>query len=514
MSSAEKHSISKQLIKVVFAFYCAIALGVTAIHIFAEYRHTRDVVLKELQSNEVIFGSVLAAALWNLDRDQVDTVLEAVSAIPIVTGIKVTQGGQLFLARGVVIENDQVEVFGSLDNTQPKRDLLDRNALLSYEFPVLYSYQGRSTEIGRATVYSSSAVVFDRVELGFTMLIVNAMIKTIALWFVFLWVGKRVLINPLHKLTAAIDDVDLDRLDRFSINLESRYQNELTLIEEKFRAMVKKLRQDKIRIDEFNRDLETQVRIRTEELNDARVFAEKANRAKTLFLSRMSHELRTPLNAIIGFSKRQIRIADRDKPEQMKDMAETIHKAGKHLLMLISDIMTYMESEQGKIQVHIQPYSLHKILNDSLDMVSSTAEKYGITLRNHCSDRTIMVDPGRMTQVVINLLTNGIKYNRKQGEVIISTEEEVDVLMLHVRDTGVGIPEAEMHKVFEPFTRLDHAEEQAIEGTGIGLALCDFLMEKMGGDISVASCLGEGSTFTLTIALAKESTSTSIEGDA
>ncbi len=512
MANPSRQSISKQLIKMVFAFYCAIAVAVTTIHISAEYRYTRDTVSKELQSNEVIFGSVLAAALWNLDRDQVDTVLEAILAIPIVTGIKITQGDQLFSAKGLVIENESVKSFWeSSDEVELSRET-DRDTLFSYEFPVVYSYQGRSTEIGRATVYSSTTVVLDRVELGFIMLIVNAMIKTIALWFVFLWVGKRILINPLNKLTAAIDEVDLDKLDRFSINLESRYKNELTVIEEKFRSMVKKLKQDKVRIDDFNRDLESQVRIRTEELNDARVLAEKANKAKTLFLSRMSHELRTPLNAIIGFSKRQIRIADKDKPEQMKDMAETIFKAGNHLLMLISDIMTYMESEQGKIQVQLQPYQLQKILDDSLDMVNSTADKYGITLHNHCEDAAVLVDPGRMTQVVINLLTNAVKYNRENGEVILSSEENADVLMLHVRDTGVGIPEDEMHKVFEPFTRLEYAEYQAIEGTGIGLALCDFLMKKMGGDIGVTSFTGEGSTFTLTIPLAKEIASSTVEG--
>ena len=512
MTNPTRQSISKQLIKVVFSFYCAIAIAVTAVHILAEYRYTRDVVSQELKSNEIIFGSVLAAALWNLDRDQVDTVLEAILAIPIVTGIKISQGDQLFSAKGIVIENDVVESFSPSDDEVDLARSVDRNGLLSYTFPVVYSYQGRSTEIGRATVYSSSSVVLDRVELGFTMLIVNAMIKTVALWFVFLWIGKRILVNPLNKLTDAIDEVDLDRLDKFSIDLGSRYQNELTVIEENFRAMVKKLRQDKTEIDAFHRELESQVRTRTEELHEAKVVAEKANSAKTLFLSRMSHELRTPLNAIIGFSRRQIRIADKDKPEQMKDMAETIFKAGNHLLMLISDIMTYMESEQGKIQVHLQPYQLKKILEDSLDMVNSTAEKYGIALHNRCTDTDVLVDPGRMTQVVINLLTNAIKYNRKDGEVVIFTEEKSDVLMLHVKDTGVGIPEDEMHKVFEPFTRLDYAEYQAIEGTGVGLALCDFLMTKMGGDISLVSVPDEGSTFSLTIPLAKEVTPTLMEG--
>lgn len=504
MVNVAQHSIAKQLIKVVFAFYCVIAIAITSVHIFAEYRYTRDTVSQELESNEVTFGSVLAAALWNLDQEQLNTVLDAIMSLPIVTGVKVSQSDQLFAAKGTVIEGAIVKNYPSGKGAKPIDTSLDSDAFLFYEFPVVYDYQGGMIEIGRATVYSSASVVFDRVELGFAMLIINAMIKTLALWFVFLWVGKRILLEPLNKLTQVIDEVNLEKLDGFSIDLESRYQNELTIIEDKFRVMVGKLKQDKIKIDDFNRDLERQVDVRTEELNDAKILAEKANNAKTIFLSRMSHELRTPLNAIIGFSKRQMRIADKDKPEQMKDMAETIFKAGSHLLMLISDIMTYMESEQGNIQVNLKPVSLKKILDDSLNMVASTAEKYDISLYNHCADVRIMADPGRMTQVVINLLTNAIKYNRPEGEVTISCEEKSDKLILHVRDTGVGIPENEMHKVFEPFTRLEYAEYQAIEGTGIGLALCDFLMKRMHGDISVESFVGEGSTFSLTIPLAKE----------
>lgn len=504
IKASSQNSVATQLIRIVFSVYCLVAVLVTAFHIYTEYQYTREQIYAELITNESIFGPVLASSLWDLDTVQIQTVLEGMLKIPVIIGVEIKQHDEVLARVGKVPAAGRHYVqLESGPQVKQKHTLSRRegNGAISYEFPIVYEYNNTQKSIGRAIIYSDTSVIMDRIGLGFVMLVVNAIIKTAALWIIFMWAGKRILIRPLSKLTHAIEQVDLDSLDRFEIDLDVNYENELTVIEDKFEAMVVKLYQSKQRIDHFNRDLECQVKLRTEELESAKELAESADRAKTVFLSRMSHELRTPLNAIIGFSRRQVRIADKGKPEQMLDMAQTILKAGNHLLMLINDIISYVESEQGSLSVSLARYSLAQIVSDSLIFVEDLARKNNISLIDETEDFDVQTDPGRLTQVVINLLSNAIKYNRPQGSVVVrSRYDHVNQkVWLSVTDTGVGISEPEREKVFEPFTRLEYAEYKAIEGTGIGLALCQFLVNEMNGDIELDSDVGVGSTFSISM---------------
>lgn len=238
--------------------------------------------------------------------------------------------------------------------------------------------------------------------------------------------------------------------------------------------------------------LEDIVAERTIDLQQARDAAVRASKAKSDFLSSMSHELRTPLNAIIGFSQ----LLEMENLEAAhKDSATEIHKAGKHLLSLINEVLDLAKIEAGKMSVNIIPVDVFSLLLEVAAMSENIAQRYGIRLKfpDDC-DVQIEADPTRLKQVMLNLISNAIKYNRPQGEVEVFVESDDRWLRINVRDTGRGISQEQREALFEPFNRLG-AEGSDIEGTGIGMMVTLQLVRLMQGHIDFRSIPGEGSTF-------------------
>lgn len=240
------------------------------------------------------------------------------------------------------------------------------------------------------------------------------------------------------------------------------------------------------------------------ELASARDQAEKANLAKSDFLSSMSHELRTPLNSILGFA--QLLANSRKSPlnERQQRQVKQIEKSGQHLLGLINEVLDLAKIEAGHLQLSLESLSLRTLIEDASDTMSGIAENAGITLRATPPDPDLAViaDYTRAKQVLLNLLSNAIKYNRDAGRVDLYVTRIDQRARVVVSDTGHGIADEHRAELFEPFQRLN-AAQSAIEGTGIGLSITRELVEHMQGAIGVDSTPGEGSNFWFELPLAE-----------
>lgn len=237
-----------------------------------------------------------------------------------------------------------------------------------------------------------------------------------------------------------------------------------------------------------------------EHLDSAKSIAEEASMAKSHFLSSMSHELRTPLNAILGFS--QLLGRDEQNPARVKCVSE-IRKAGEHLLALISDILTLSTMEAGELRVDIKPVDVNPLVAECREivMVAADGDTVSINFKASGEDLQVSTDPIRLKQILLNFLSNAIKYNVENGSVHITVSNlDSTWCRIAVRDTGEGVPLELQDQLFQPFNRLGR-EFGSVNGSGIGLVICQQLAELMDATIGFRSIPGDGATFWLDIPL-------------
>lgn len=269
-------------------------------------------------------------------------------------------------------------------------------------------------------------------------------------------------------------------------------------------SMVKDYNQE---LQKTNEQLELKVIERTQQLTVAAQEAEQANASKSQFLANMSHEIRTPMNAIINLSSL---VLESELSDEQRDYIEKVELSGKNLLAIINDILDYSKIEAGKVGIELIPFDLGDLIIELKGVFELSAQEKGLqlgfTLPQHLTGK-LLGDPIRVKQVLINLISNAIKFT-SAGKVIITLEQhdlknDMTEIRFSVQDTGIGISDTQKNHLFQSFNQVDSSTSRKYGGTGLGLAISKQLVELMGGDIHLESECGEGATFIFTLQFQK-----------
>lgn len=464
----------------------------------------RDDAESRLRTVAQITAFNSTAAISFSDKQAATQNLNSMSAIPSVHYAAIlTPDGELFAKY-------HDENFDLINATTHQNVLInigsdcDRSSFSINKLIICQTINLNNEEIGKLYMMASLTGLY--IDLRHRA-IIALIILVLGILTTYLFVKKlgNIIADPITSLSNTITDITENK--DYSIRTESNSNDEVGLLSNGFNAMLNQIHKQDQELRTHRNKLEEEVAARTNELfntvsklEKAKIEAEKANLAKSEFLSQMSHELRTPMNAILGYA--QLMLLDKNDPvseSHLEDINEIIY-AGNHLLELINKILNLSHIESGALEVSIENIYLNDCIEECITLVGPLATEREITIINNCDNEIhVSADYTHVKQVLINILSNGIKYNNHGGTLTIDDcSHKESRACLSITDTGQGLSQLQIEGLFKPFERLG-AEKTTVEGTGIGLVISQRLLKLMHGDISAASTLGEGTIFSITL---------------